>query len=264
MSPTPAIHTASASTLARGSHTPNARMTGRSVTTLAFAGLTFALCVMKALGWEVEYELLIFTASVAGLDSVAGLVRGGVGAIGSRRAERTLRSDGGARELDEGDDVGDLNEQAAQAPVHRAAQAEVGRSDRYPVGIAAFKADIERLMASQQVHRAAQAEAARSGMYEGLKGVVPWFFGKAAFDIYNAGGSDPRFINITFQGSPCPAWSDLPENVQEKWTAVGLFARALAVGEIWAEEAYAATLRGPAPTDAEQDRLDGLLTKATP
>lgn len=84
MSPTPATPAVSTASSARGS----AGLLQRSTVVLAFAALTFALCVMKALGKEVEYELLIFTASVAGLDSVAGLVRGSVGAIGARLADR--------------------------------------------------------------------------------------------------------------------------------------------------------------------------------
>lgn len=229
MSPTPAIHTASASTSARGSHTPSARLTRRSATTLAFAGLTFALCVMKALGWEVEYELLIFTASVAGLDSVAGIVRGSVGVIGGRLAERALRSDGGARDFDEGDDEGNLVEQEAPQPVRRGAVAESGRSGLYPV----------------------------------LREIEPGRVGLAAFNAYNAGGSDPRFINRNFQGALCPAWDDLSENVREKWAAVGKLALGLACGETWAEDAIWG-LRWPTGTDAVNERLDDIRSKAAP
>ena len=37
------------------------------------------------------------------------------------------------------------------------------------------------------------------------------------FAAYNAGGSDPRHVNLNYQGLPVPAWADLPPNVQEKW-----------------------------------------------
>jgi hypothetical protein len=44
--------------------------------------------------------------------------------------------------------------------------------------------------------------------------------GKQAYEAYNAGGSDPKFINRNYAGRPCPRWEDLPQNVREKWEAV--------------------------------------------
>lgn len=43
------------------------------------------------------------------------------------------------------------------------------------------------------------------------------------YETYNAGGSDPNFVNKNFRGDPCPAWADLPVNVREKWIAVAVY-----------------------------------------
>jgi len=48
------------------------------------------------------------------------------------------------------------------------------------------------------------------------------------YDAYNAGGSDPAYVNKNFRGDPCPAWADLPPNVREKWEAVA--AKAATIG----------------------------------
>jgi len=41
---------------------------------------------------------------------------------------------------------------------------------------------------------------------------------KMVYEAYNAGG-DPSTANKNYRGEPCPAWEDLPENIQAKWTA---------------------------------------------
>jgi len=43
--------------------------------------------------------------------------------------------------------------------------------------------------------------------------------GKAAFEAYNAGGSDPEQVNKNYRGEACPEWDALPPNVREKWIA---------------------------------------------
>lgn len=40
-----------------------------------------------------------------------------------------------------------------------------------------------------------------------------------AYDAYNAGGSDPAFVNRNFRGDLCPTWGELPLNVRQKWEA---------------------------------------------
>lgn len=52
---------------------------------------------------------------------------------------------------------------------------------------------------------------------------------EAMYNAYNAGGSDPAFVNKNFRGDPCPAWSDLPQNVREKWEAAAVGAVAYCV-----------------------------------
>ena len=41
------------------------------------------------------------------------------------------------------------------------------------------------------------------------------------YNAYNAGG-DPAPATLNYQGKPCPAWDDLPENIQNKWKSVTL------------------------------------------
>lgn len=57
---------------------------------LAFAGLTFGLAVAKAFGAEVDYELILLTAGIAGLDSVRGLAAQVGAAVVRRRSEPPL------------------------------------------------------------------------------------------------------------------------------------------------------------------------------
>lgn len=54
---------------------------------LAFAGLTFGLAVGKAFGAPVDYELILLTAGIAGLDSVRGLAAQAGAALARRRSE---------------------------------------------------------------------------------------------------------------------------------------------------------------------------------
>lgn len=59
----------------------------RSWVLLAFSALTFGLIVAKAAGVEIDYELIILAATIAGLDTMRSLaVRAGA-AVFNRRAK---------------------------------------------------------------------------------------------------------------------------------------------------------------------------------
>lgn len=54
----------------------------RSIVLLGFAAVTAGLIVAKAFGAAIDYELIILSATIAGLDTVRGVaVRAGVSAM---------------------------------------------------------------------------------------------------------------------------------------------------------------------------------------
>lgn len=42
---------------------------------------------------------------------------------------------------------------------------------------------------------------------------------EALYCAYNRGG-DPETAGLNYQGKPCPVWTELPQNIRDKWTAV--------------------------------------------
>ncbi len=48
------------------------------------------------------------------------------------------------------------------------------------------------------------------------------------YAAYNRAG-DPATAGLNYQGKPCPEWSDLPENIREKWRAAAAAAATINV-----------------------------------
>lgn len=206
----------------------NGRLSSALVIRWIFTLLLFGLCLGYAHKEGFNLELLIFVASVAGFEGLTYTFRRGQ----DRRVERAF--------AEQAPPVPRLAHAVARLPLRRGQLGEVGAAEDDAEGEFDEGDDEDDLVerdVPSSVHLRAEAEAARSGTFKGLRDLDPGHIGLAALYAHNAGGSDPRFINRNFQGEPCPAWEDLPQNVREKWAAVGKLARGLACGETWAENA---------------------------